>query len=328
MVLKLLHTRWVQLGLGVVIAFAIGVGLSPFLLPSGPEPITVGDRAMITSGDASEIFIDGRRLGAAEGVFEEELPLTAAAAVVAGWKDPVFCAQGRGRYFSREQGGTGDPYYLLYSAGDKLIGVYLYSLVEMPTPWQVMEELPGGGGTPVIDREHWGLWVYFQDPTSACTTDRGGTGGRAGYAGPHAVRSYEAPPTPTPPPAPSLALEAAAANTVALTSLTFTLTTEPEGLDVAADVQPSAISDIVKAIEEPAHSTRQWIDNVSRLGIAGTVRGEVLTGLVPSADADATVTVKVWLSETGMLRRLRIEGAAATGDPADAVRVLDLGTSK
>jgi hypothetical protein len=233
-----------------------------------------------------------------------------------------------GRYFSREQGGTGDPYYLLYSAGDKLIGVYLYSMVEMPAPWQVMKELRGGGGTPVIDREHWGLWVYFQDPTRACTTDRGGTGGRAGYAGAHAVRSYQAPHTPTPPPAPSLALEAAAANTLALTSLTFTFTTEPEGLDVAADVQPSAISDIMKAIEESTHSTPQWIDNVSLRGIAGMVRGEVLSGLVPSANADATVTVKVWLSETGMLRQLRIEGAAATGDPANAVRVLDLAASK
>jgi hypothetical protein len=46
--------------------------------------------------------------------------------------------------------------------------------------------------------------------------------------------------------------------------------------------------------------------------------------LVPSAAADARVTVKIWVSDSHVVRQLRIEGAAASGDPEASVRILDL----
>ena len=192
--MKQLRRHWIQLILGIALALAVGVGISPLLLPSPPELITIGDRAIVTSGDATETIKDGRRLGAFDDVFEEDLPLTAAAAVAAGWKDPVLCAPGRGRYFSPQQGGAANPYLLMYENAHDLIGVYLYSGTEMPAPWYRLDELRAGGQTPIVDYEHWGLFVYFQDPTRACTKDRassaGGATGGASYYAPHAVQSY------------------------------------------------------------------------------------------------------------------------------------------
>lgn len=46
---------------------------------------------------------------------------------------------------------------------------------------------------------------------------------------------------------------------------------------------------------------------------------------MPSADAGARVTVKIWVSDAGVVRHLRIEGALAPGDPPEVVRVLELG---
>jgi hypothetical protein len=60
----------------------------------------------------------------------------------------------------------------------------------------------------------------------------------------------------------------------------------------------------------------------------GTVRGEALAGLVPSADAGAMATVSIWVSDAGVVRRLRIEGALAPDDPDSSVRILDLGGSE
>ena len=114
---------------------------------------------------------------------------------------------------------------------------------------------------------------------------------------------------------------------VAVTSLTFTITSKPEGLDVAEDIQPSDIGAILKAIQEPQDTSNQWIDNVPHRGIAGTVQGEALASMVPSADADAIATVKIWVSDVGVVRQLRIEGALAPDDPDSSVRILDLGGS-
>ena len=56
----------------------------------------------------------------------------------------------------------------MYNIDDELIGFYQYSRLEMPSPWAQMDELKGGGGLTIIDFEHWGLLVYFQDPLRAC----------------------------------------------------------------------------------------------------------------------------------------------------------------
>ena len=42
-------------------------------------------------------------------------------------------------------------------------------------------------------------------------------------------------------------------------------------------------------------------------------------------ESDADMTVRLWVDATHMVRRVRIEGALAPGDPPGSVRVLDLG---
>jgi hypothetical protein len=115
-------------------------------------------------------------IGAFREVVELDLPRTGAEAVAAGWKDPILCSSGRGKYFQK----TGDPdvpYVLMYDNEDELIGIYLLSDTEMPSPWESAEQITSGGA-PIIDYEHWGLFVYFGDPTRACRfdTERGASG--------------------------------------------------------------------------------------------------------------------------------------------------------
>ena len=55
---------------------------------------------------------------------DQQLPVTLAEAVAAGWKDPVLCTPGRGRFFRKETEGEAVPYFLMYDRRDALIGVY------------------------------------------------------------------------------------------------------------------------------------------------------------------------------------------------------------
>ena len=162
----LLRNRWFQLAVvGVVAAFLLGF-VSAVLLTAGPSGPTFGP-VKLTTGGAVFLTGDGGRPGASRPIVEEELPLTGAEAVVAGWKDPILCSQGRGRYFQKTGGGV-VPYLLMYDSADDLMGIYHISMTEMPPPWEFTKEIFGGAG-PVVDYEHWGLFVYFRDSTQACT---------------------------------------------------------------------------------------------------------------------------------------------------------------
>ena len=174
------------------------------------------------------------------------------------------------------------------------------------------------------------------------------------------------PPTPTP--TPNDFLSAAAKRMGSLASFSFTLTTEQEdtplmaGLDVlkvegtvslpgqvsltvtdaaGSSLQAPAASlpfkfvnlaatlgDIALALQDPVDATRQWIDNLPHRGLSGTVLGQQLSALIPSADPGATVKLTLWLAEDGLIRRVRIEGPVAPNDPPEAVRILSLSDLK
>jgi len=85
------------------------------------------------------------------------------------------------------------------------------------------------------------------------------------------------------------------------------------------------LSGIAGALQEPVDTNGQFIDNLKRRGISGTVQGLDLSALVPTAVADARVAISLWFDEEARIRRLRVEGAVAPDDPPDAVRVLDVG---
>ena len=93
-----------------------------------------------------------------------ELPITTAAAVGAEWQDPGQCLAGQGRYFTKGTAGEGQPFVLMYNKADDLIGVYHFSSNELPPPFVKKAVLAEAG----ISTDHWGLFVYFMDPTDAC----------------------------------------------------------------------------------------------------------------------------------------------------------------
>ena len=163
---ELIQNQWVQRAGVAVVAALLGVVVAGVIFSGGPTDPGLGPVKLTTGGT---VFLtgDGGRTGASREVLEAELPFTGADAVAAGWKDPFLCDQGRGKYFEKDAG-EGTPYILMYNSADDLIGIYLISETEMPAPWERTEEILGGAG-PVIEYEHWGMFIYFQDPTQACT---------------------------------------------------------------------------------------------------------------------------------------------------------------
>jgi hypothetical protein len=128
----------------------------------------VGDLVMFSTGGTVQASGGGARTGMLETAGDERLPLTTAQAIAAGWKDPILCSVGRGRYFQKIGGGADEvPYFLMFGGEDALIGLYQFSGTEMAPPWRQMDDLLGGGGLKLLD-EHWGLFIYFQDPVRAC----------------------------------------------------------------------------------------------------------------------------------------------------------------
>ena len=214
----------------------------------------------------------------------------------------------------------------MFDHEDNLTGVYLFSESEMPFPWRRTEELRSGGSILLIKEEHWGLFVYFRDPTRACKIHKQALGARVdGGRGFLGERKYEPAATPTPMPALGQVLQDATSKLAALTSLNVTLSSEPDGLPLAEDIRPGAIGELIKALQTPTDTTSKWIDNKQHRGISGTVTGQVLGAIVPSARSDARAVVQVWLDDTGAVRRIRIEGRVAPNEPEDAFRELDLG---
>ena len=179
---QFLQNRWAQLATACMLSAALGAVVVIVVSAGGTSASgSVGDRVFLTSGGTVQASGNHARIGILDDqiAMEVELPLSAAEAVAAGWKDPVYCSSGRGRYFQKDPAGEGQPYVLMFSHDDELIGMYQYSRAEMPLPWRRQDQLLGGGGLTLIDFEHWSLIVYFQDPTLACGAGR--TGGLAAH---------------------------------------------------------------------------------------------------------------------------------------------------
>ena len=378
---ELLFKKWFQVGAASTITAVVGLVIG--VLIAGSESIgSVKDVAgTVATGEVEEetgfvglVTLMSGTAPVARGEFERdlalgvdnaiELPLTTVEAVAAGWKDPVLCSIGRGRFFQKGSLGEGEPYFLMYNSVDNLIGVYLYSEAEMPPPWERHDLLAGGGGLTIIDYPHWSLVVYFRDPVRAC---RGGEGrGVLSMYSPGEGGAIRSTPTPYVPPTPTptagQVLESVVAKTAKVNSLSFTLTGDPEAQkvegtlgskgtlslvregvvtvtdsagatqDVAAESLSfsyeglgATLSAIAGALQDPVDTNAAFIDNLKRRGVTGTVLGADLSALVPTAVADARVSVSLWFDDKDRIVRLRLEGAVTPDDPPDAVRVLDLG---
>ena len=163
--------RWIQLGAASIIAVVIGAVIGTSLLPSAED--VAEEIAALTPPRGAVLLMTGEAPrdrsyqpgGTSIGIEGRlELPLTAAAAVAAGWKDPGQCLAGQGRYFTKGTAGEGEPYVLMYNKADNPIGIYHFSLSELPAPFTKKAGLTEAG----LSADHWGLFIYFVDPTNAC----------------------------------------------------------------------------------------------------------------------------------------------------------------
>ena len=204
----------------------------------------------------------------------------------------------------------------------------------MDLPWRKISKLVGGGGLDVITEEHYGMFIYFGDNIRACKTGEAAAGSGSPYGGPaSAARSTPTPYVePTATPMPSDLVTDAVTQLGKETSLTVTITTDPANISAASDSDikdkaselPKLFADIVGNITDIKYASNTWIDNVSYKGVSGIYTAQGLSTLVPGAVDGNVIKISAWVSDEGVLRRIRLEGALTSDDSARAIRTFDI----
>ena len=155
---ELITVLGVGLVSGIIITIIVLYGLS---ISNKVDPIDLGPITIATLS-----YENNSQIPIISDSFS--LPYTAAEALEAGLEDPILCSFGRGKYFLSDSFYANSEYLLLYNYSNQLTGIYFYTSNSMPTPWLKLDELRGGGGTLVVDKEHHGLFVYFRDTNESC----------------------------------------------------------------------------------------------------------------------------------------------------------------
>ena len=278
--------------ISTVSIFVIGIVLGifiPTLLSNNTSAKTIGNQ-LVLNGDPQTPGLN--------------IPLSTIDASANGWIDPMLCAPGRGRYFTKEDSAN---LVVLYNNAETVSGVYLRSDTEMPAPWKKTDALKGGGGIEIIGQEHWGLYAFFNDPIQACQRPDAGTVGTGGtgYSGGHAVRDYQ--PTPTPTPIPN-AGETIAKISEGLSSDTkmFKVVNTTDESDVATNITSSQVAKLLSSLTDTQEGTGKWIDNISHRGLTGNTAS--IADILPSAKSDK-LSVSLWINENNDLNLIEINGS-------------------
>ena len=284
-----LRERFIQFGIaGIILGLLIGI-LIPIFIGSGGSNKSIGDRLILTGTSQTPGL---------------NIPLSTIDASANGWIDPMLCAPGRGRYFTKEDSAN---LVVLYNNAETISGVYLRSDSEMPAPWKKTGALKGGGGIEIINQEHWGLYAFFNDPIQACQRPDAGTVGTGGtgYSGGHAVRDYQ--PTATPTPIPS-AGETIAKISEGLSSgtKTFKIVNTTDESDVATSITSSQIAQLLSSLTDTQEGTGKWIDNISHRGLTGNTTS--IENILPSATSDK-LSVSLWINDNNDLNLIEINGS-------------------
>tara|TARA_B100000959_G_C14907219_1_gene593511 strand:+ start:60 stop:977 length:918 start_codon:yes stop_codon:yes gene_type:complete len=279
--------------ISTIVIFAIGILLGIFVPPffSGNSSTnSIGDRLLLTGNPQTAGL---------------NIPISTAGASADGWVDPMLCAPGRGRYFTKDDSAN---LVVLYNNAETVTGVYLRSDGEMPEPWKKTDALKGGGGIEIINQEHWGLYAFFNDPIKACQRPDAksvGTGGTH-YQGPKAVRS-EYKPTPTP--APILGVPetiAKISESLSSSSKTFKVTNATDQSSIATGITSSQVAELLSSITDSQEGTGKWIENISHRGLTGNSNG--IANILTSAKSD-NLTVNLWINDNNEVNLIEIIGA-------------------
>ena len=284
-----LRERFVQIGiLGIVLGIVIGI-LIPMFIGGDGSSSSIGDRLLLTGNPQTAGL---------------NIPISTAGASADGWVDPMLCAPGRGRYFTKDDSAN---LVVLYNNAETVTGVYLRSDGEMPEPWKKTDALKGGGGIEIINQEHWGLYAFFNDPIKACQrpdSDTVGTGG-TGYSGGHAIRDYK--PTPTPTPIPNAAKTITEiSESLSSSSKTFKVTNATDQSSIATGITSSQVAELLSSITDSQEGTGKWIENISHRGLTGNSDG--IANILTSAKSD-NLTVNLWINDNNEVNLIEIIGA-------------------
>ena len=285
-----LRERFVQFGiLGIVLGIVIGI-LIPMFIGGDGSSTSIGDRLLLTGNPQTAGL---------------NIPISTAGASADGWVDPMLCAPGRGRYFTKDDSAN---LVVLYNNAENVAGVYLRSDGEMPEPWKKTDALKGGGGIEIINQEHWGLYAFFNDPIQACQRPDAksvGTGGTH-YQGPKAVRS-EYKPTPTPAPilgVPETITEIS--ENLSSSSKTFKVTNATDQSSIATGITSSQVAELLSNITDSQEGTGKWIENISHGGLTGN--SDSIANILTSAKSD-NLTVNLWINDNNEVNLIEIIGA-------------------
>ena len=284
-----LRERFVQFGiLGIILGIVIGI-LIPMFIGGDGSSTSIGDRLLLTGNPQTAGL---------------NIPISTAGASADGWVDPMLCAPGRGRYFTKDDSAN---LVVLYNNAETVTGVYLRSDGEMPEPWKKTDALKGGGGMEIINQEHWGLYAFFNDPIKACQrpdSDTVGTGG-TGYSGGHAIRDYK--PTPTPTSIPNAAKTITEiSESLSSSSKTFKVTNATDQSSIATGITSSQVAELLSSITDSQEGTGKWIENISHRGLTGNSDG--IANILTSAKSD-NLTVNLWINDNNEVNLIEIIGA-------------------
>jgi len=273
---------------GLAIGIVVGI-LIPMFIGGNDPVISVGDRIIL----AGNPEID-----------EISIPLSTVNAIESGWIDPILCAAGRGRYFTKPDFSN---LIILYNNQEDVMGIYIVSDVEMPKPWKKIDSLKGGGGLELIDKEHWGLYAFFNDSLKACERPDSSTSHTQNFLGPHAVRTeYEPTPTAT------ATLDASEIITEILaslspTSIAFGVTNPVDQFNIATGITSSQISELISSVANAEKGPSKWINNISHSGLTGDVDTSDITKILASAKSD-NLKISFWVNDDNYVNLIEITG--------------------
>ena len=273
---------------GLAIGVVVGI-LIPMFIGGDGSYISVGDRLILTGNPQNT------------GV---NIPISTAGASAAGWVDPMLCAPGRGRYFTKNDSAN---LVVLYNNAENVVGFYLRSDGEMPDPWKKTDALKGGGGIEVINQEHWGLYAFFNDSLRACERPDSSTSHTQNFLGPHAVRTeYE--PTPTP----AAILDASEIVGKILASLSgdsraFDIINPVDQSNIIRSITSSQINELISSLTNAEKGASKWINNISHSGLTGDIETSSITKILASAKSD-NLKISLWVNDDNQVNLIEITG--------------------
>jgi hypothetical protein len=261
------------------------------------------------------------------------LPTTAELALSEGWAGQRLCLPGRGKFATKEN----EPYILSYTTTGELTSIYLISNDEMPLPWRQGDNLVASG-TELIDYQHWNLLVHFDNPLSSCKTLQ--SKNTTGYCDPIQCdlrgSGERATPTPyvspTPTPQPSAILQKVTDNLTSSKPLKLDSGSDPDEISkmiINKATSESAnlanvLSGIVSSLKNTEYESNTWIENISHKGIKGTVKSDLLQGLVSDVPSSTDLNFTIWITDDHHIKRLKIEGALNASDSKDSARTFEI----